>query len=79
VLNVGSNIALNKTYVYTKERGLLKISGLKEGTTKVKLYCLLGKQVFTTKFEARAGVKDISLPDLSRGFYLAELQTKEEN
>lgn len=62
--------------VYVKDISTLTISGLNEENTELKLYSLLGKEIFTTSFIGENS-KNISLPILAKGVYLAEIITKE--
>jgi endonuclease I len=77
-LNVAEDQVLNGVNIYLKENTNLIISGLKGGLTKVKMYSLLGKQVFKNAFVG-SGVKDVSIPSLVKGVYFLKLQTKEGN
>jgi endonuclease I len=77
-LNIAQDKVLNGVNIYLKENTSLIISGLKGGLTKVKMYSLLGKQVFKRAFLG-SGVKDVYLPVLVKGVYFLRLQTKEGN
>jgi hypothetical protein len=43
------------------------------------LFNTLGKAVFTASFSADIKMNDIRLPQLSKGVYLVQIQTKEGN
>ena len=74
VLSVGSEL-LNSVSIYKSDASTLRIVGLSQGATSVSLYNVLGKQVLSTSFSAN-GVKEISLPRLSKGVYIVQLETE---
>ena len=74
VLNVGSEL-LNSISIYKSNASTLKIVGLSQGKTSVKIFNLLGKKVLSSNFNAN-GVKEISLPKLSSGVYVVQLETE---
>ncbi|MGK0448750.1 MAG: hypothetical protein ACJA2M_002551 [Polaribacter sp.] len=55
----------------------LRLIGLQQGKTSVKLFNILGKQVLNSAFESN-GIKDISLPRLAKGIYIVQLETAED-
>ena len=61
--------------IYTLDRSTLRLAGLSQGTAKVKLYNILGKQMLNTSFET-TGVSDVRLPSLSAGIYIVQLETE---
>jgi hypothetical protein len=69
------NIALNNVSIYSVDASTLRIAGLSEGKASVKMYSILGKQVFETSFNATA-VKDMQLPKLASGIYVVQLATE---
>ena len=73
-LSVGSEL-LNSVSIYKSNASTLRIVGLSEGNTNVKLYNLLGKQVMSSNFNT-TGVKELSLPKLSKGVYIVQLETE---
>ncbi|WP_298878592.1 T9SS type A sorting domain-containing protein [uncultured Polaribacter sp.] len=73
-LSVGSEL-LNSVSIYKSNASTLRIVGLSEGNTNVKLYNLLGKQVMSSNFNT-TGVKELSLPKLSKGVYIVKLETE---
>lgn len=66
---------LNSVSIYKSNATTLRIVGLSQGKTNVSLYNVLGKQVLSTSFSAN-GVKEISLPKLSKGVYIVQLETE---
>jgi len=75
VLNT-DNVALNNNIsIYTSNKENLRIVGVQNGATKVRLYNLLGKQLLNTSFEGN-GVNNIALPNFNRGAYIVQLETE---
>lgn len=68
-------IALNNVSIYSIDASTLRVAGLSEGKANVKIYSILGKQVFETSFNA-TGVKDMQLPKLASGIYVVQLATE---
>ncbi|WP_397447600.1 T9SS type A sorting domain-containing protein [Polaribacter sp. R77954] len=66
---------LNSVSIYKTSNTNLKITGLKQGKTSISLYNLLGKKVMATSFNA-SNVNNISLPNLSTGVYIVQLETE---
>lgn len=66
------DIALNNISIYKANASTLRIVGLQQGKTDVKLYTILGKEVLHSSFEAN-GAKDIALPTLAKGIYIVQL------
>ena len=69
-----SSPTLSTVHIYQSDISTLRIVGLPQGNNAVKLYNVLGKQVLNTSFDDNA--KDISLPKLAKGIYIAEIQTE---
>lgn len=67
---------LNSVSIYTTDNTNLRIAGLKQGETSVKLFSVLGKQVMVHSFTASNSVENISLPTLARGIYVIQLETE---
>ncbi|ARV06651.1 hypothetical protein BTO04_08050 [Polaribacter sp. SA4-10] len=76
VLSTNNAFGLNNVMLYVKDATTLSVSGLTGGQTKLKLYSLVGKQILKTTFEG-SGEREVSIPSLSVGVYLVQLQTKE--
>lgn len=73
VLNT-NDVALDKLSIYKSNHNTLRIIGLKQGNANLKLFNILGKQVMNTNFKSN-GVKDITLPKVSSGIYIIQLNT----
>lgn len=67
------SVNLNNISVYTVNKATLKIVGLSQGKSSVKLFNLLGKQVLNTDFTTN-GVSEIALPNLSSGIYIVQIE-----
>ena len=65
---------LNSISIYKLNATTLRIVGLQDGKANVKLFNLLGKQVMTSNFNTK-GVKELTLPNLSMGVYIVQLET----
>ncbi|WP_158837679.1 T9SS type A sorting domain-containing protein [Polaribacter sp. L3A8] len=76
-LNTETNEDNLNISVYTPDNATLKITGLPQGDTGLKLYNLLGKQLMNISFET-TGVETITLPYLAKGVYLVILKTDKE-
>ena len=72
-LSVDNNVALDNVSIYKLDKSTLRIVGLSQEKTSVSIFNLLGKQVLNTSFTSN-GVKDINLPNLSKGVYLVQLK-----
>ena len=73
-LNVDSNI-LEGVSVYFSDNSNLRVKGLSNTNASLKLFNLLGKQILNTSFVSN-GVKDISLPKLSKGIYIVQIASE---
>jgi hypothetical protein len=65
----------NNISIYSSNKENLRIVGVQNGATKVRLYNLLGKQLLNTSFEGN-GVNNIALPNFNRGAYIVQLETE---
>jgi hypothetical protein len=70
-----TDVTLQNVSVYTTDKTILRVVGLSQGKASVKLYNMLGKQVFATSFNS-VGVKDMNLPTLATGIYVIQLETE---
>ena len=61
--------------IFKSNANTIKMIGLPNGKSTVKLFNILGKQVLSTSFIA-SGAKEITLPKLSTGVYIVQLETK---
>ncbi len=73
ILN-SKDLTLENISVFKTKKSTLRIVGLQNNKTSIKLYNTLGKQVFTTSIKVNA-ITDILLPKLSAGVYVVHLQT----
>lgn len=73
-LSVSDADLLESVSIYSLNNSIVRIAGLYEGKANMKLYDILGKESMNISFEAN-GVKDISLPRLSSGVYIVQLET----
>ncbi len=69
------DLNLDHLSVYTSDNNNLRIVGIQNGTAKVNMYNILGKQVLATSFQGN-GVNDVSLPNLRAGIYIVQLETE---
>ena len=69
------NIQLENISIYKTNASTLRIVGLSQGKTNLKLFNILGKQVLKTSFKSN-GVSEISLPKLATGVYIAQLENE---
>ena len=60
--------------IYITSSNNLRITGIQNGSTSVKLYSILGQQVLASTFEAN-GLNDINLPSsLRKGVYIVQVK-----
>ena len=74
-LNLNTNLILEKISIYKTDHTTLSIVGLSQGKTTIKLFNMLGKQLLNSSFTTN-DVHDISLPQLSTGIYLIQLESE---
>jgi hypothetical protein len=73
VLNIDNNV-LENVSVYKTSNTNLRITGLQNGATSIKLYSVLGQQVLRSTFEAN-NVNNILLPSSLRvGVYIVQVK-----
>lgn len=68
-------ISLENVSMYSINNSTLKIVGLSQGKSSIKMFNILGKQVFSTSFKSN-GVSEINLPQLSTGVYIVQLENE---
>jgi hypothetical protein len=68
------SLDLENISIYKANAPTLRIVGLQQGKTSVKLYNVLGKQIMSSSFQT-SGLKDIPLPNLAKGVYIVQLET----
>lgn len=61
---------------YISFKDNLKIVGIQHGSTHVRMFDIVGKQVLKTSFQGN-GVNDVSLPNLRPGVYVVQIATVE--
>ena len=71
-----SEVNIENISIYNVNKSTLRITGVTQGKSNIKLFNILGKQVLKTSFNSKNGVKDISLPNLSFGIYIVQLETE---
>jgi hypothetical protein len=69
------SIALNSVRIFKTNLLALKIIGLPQGKTSMVLYNLLGKKIVTTTFIFNENKREVPLPNLTSGIYIAKIQT----
>ena len=74
-LNSNTNSVFKNIRVYKTDHTNLRIIGLSQGKTTVKLFNMHGKQLLNSSFTTN-DVQDISLPQLSTGTYLIQLESE---
>lgn len=74
-LNIKSNETTDNISVYSIDKTTLKITGLPQGDTNVKLFNILGKQLKEIAFNTK-GVETVSLPNFSEGVYIVKIKTE---
>ena len=77
VLDVSYVPILTNIKIYTTTNTNLRIVGLPEGAKALKLYNIIGQEIMSTSFNTN-GVKDIALPNLSKGVYTVQLKIGSE-
>ena len=77
VLDVSDVPILTNIKIYTTTNTNLRIVGLPEGAKALKLYNIIGQEIMSTSFNTN-GVKDIALPNLSKGVYTVQLKIGSE-
>ena len=75
VLSTNSISLENSINIYKTNSSTLRIVGLPQGKSDVKIYNILGKQVLKTSFTSN-GFKNIAIPKLSSGVYVIHLETE---
>ena len=68
-------ISLENISIYKSNNSTLRIVGLSQGSSNLKVFNILGKQVFNTSFKS-TGVSEINLPQLSTGIYIVQLENE---
>jgi hypothetical protein len=74
VLSVDS-FNLDNISIYTTNKYTIRIVGLSQGKSSIKLFNILGKQVLNSSFVSN-GVYDVNLPKLTTGVYIVQLKNE---
>lgn len=73
-LNIDA-LSIESISIYKTTNSNLRVVGVSQGKASIKLFNILGKQVFNTSFKSK-GIQDISLPKLATGIYIVQLETE---
>ena len=68
-------VNMDNISIYKTTNSNLRIAGISQGKASIKLYSILGKQVFEDSFTSN-GVQNITIPALSSGIYIVQLETE---
>jgi hypothetical protein len=74
-LHVSTNLNSEKINICITDNATLRIVGLPQGKTTVKLFNMLSKQLLNSSFTTN-GTQDISLLQLSTGIYIVQLESE---
>ena len=66
---------LENISIYATKNKTLRMIGLPTGSSSVKLFNILGKQVMQSRFIS-TGIKEISLPKLTTGVYFVRIDSE---
>lgn len=69
------NISLESVSIYKTNNSNLRIVGLSNGTSSIKLFNILGKQMMNSTFKS-SGSDNVALPKLTTGVYIVQLETE---
>ena len=75
VLSADDFATNNNISIYTSSNDNLRIAGVQNGTATVRLYNILGREVFKTSF-AGSGINDIKVNAIPIGIYIVKLTTE---
>ena len=70
-----SDIALHNLSVYKLDESHLRVVGLPQGKSSIKLFTVLGKQILNSTFISN-GIHNVSIPKLTAGIYFVKLQSE---
>jgi hypothetical protein len=72
VLSIDDNL-LSTVSIYKTSNSNLRLLGLSQGEATIKLFNILGAEVMQSSFTAK-NVQDVSLPKLSTGIYIVQIE-----
>ncbi|WP_339881889.1 T9SS type A sorting domain-containing protein [Polaribacter vadi] len=67
--------ALKNVSIYNADKSTLRIVGLSQGKSTIKMFNVLGKQVLNATFNSN-GVSEINVSQLSTGVYIVQLENE---
>ena len=68
-------VALENVSIYNADKSTLRIVGLSQGKSTIKMFNVLGKQVLNATFNSN-GVSEINVSQLSTGVYIVQLENE---
>ena len=71
-----SAVDLNTISAYLSDQRNLRIVGIQRGTTQVRMFNILGKQVLATTLQSN-GVDNVPLPSLRQGIYIVQINSEQ--
>ncbi len=72
------DITLDRVSIYKTDPSTLRIAGVPQGKTVVKIYSILGKEVLKKSFESM-GLNDIHIGEFAQGIYIVRLKSEVGN
>ena len=60
-------------YIYKIDNSILRVASLPKGNARITIFNLLGKEVMNASFTTN-GLKNISIPKLTRGTYTLRIK-----
>jgi hypothetical protein len=70
-----NTVALENISIYKTNNSTLRIVGVSQGKSNLKMFNILGKQILNSSFTSN-GIQDISLPKVAAGIYIVQLETE---
>jgi len=69
------DIALSGINIFATNKNTLRVTGVNDTNTSIKIYNILGKKILDTSFASK-GVADVNLPNFTSGVYIVQLTTE---
>ena len=69
------DIALSGINIFATNKNTLRVTGVNNTNTSIKIYNILGKKILDTSFVSK-GVADVNLPNFTSGVYIVQLTTE---